>query len=231
MHRFDRLWSQRAWRALIVCVACSAVSACASPNLYATARALRRGQVQHTVALEGVGAVYPEAAYLPSLPTYQLRVGVAERTDIGVRIANATSLGVDARVELVRGAVDVAVVPGLQGTYVPFSGGPPGLLYGHVPIVVALHPSDRATLVLTGGVTWGVTLGRAAVHSNTVSMPVARDATDSGVALRVGVALAARVHPRLRLFPEVTALVTPETGRTTLTTGFGFQWGALDESQ
>lgn len=229
MQGFDVLRSS-VDRALIVCVAC-ATAACASPNLYATARALRRGQIQHTVALEGVGAVYPEAAYLPSLPTYQLRVGVAQRTDIGVRIANATSLGVDARVELVRGAVDVAVAPGLQGTYVPFSGGPPGILYGHIPIVVALHPSDHATLVLTGGVTWGATLGRAAVHSNTVSMPIARDATDAGVALRVGVALAARVHPRLRLFPEVTALVTPDTGRTTVTTGFGFQWGAIDEAQ
>lgn len=217
--------------ALALSFAACSLAACASPNLYATARALRPGQVQHTVALEGVAAVHPEAAILPSLPTYQLRVGIARGADVGVRIANGTSVGVDTRVELARGAVDVAVVPGLQGTYLPFSSGPPTILYGHVPVVVAVHPSPRIDVLFSGGVTWGATLGRAVIHTDTVQAPIARNATDAGASLRLGVGLAARVHPRLRLFPEVTALVAPETGRTTLTAGFGFQWGAIDESR
>jgi len=209
---------------------CAALLAgCANPNLYATARTLPRGAVQHTLAIEGVGAITSAgSAYLPTLPTYQLRVGVARRVDVGVRLANLTSLGVDGRVALLRGTVDVAIAPGLQGAWAPFSAGSPGLVYGQVPVLVGLHPHRRVTVVLSAGAGFGWVIGESDSLANTARAEAHRDATDAGWVMRAGIGAQLRVTPRFALHPEVTALVTPDTGRTVLFTGVGLQWGASE---
>src|SRR5215207_1572927 len=75
---------------------------CPNPNTYGTPRTTPVGKVQHTVAAEGMSynieqGGRTDSGTFPNLPSYQLRVGVADTVDIGARITNLTSVGADVK--------------------------------------------------------------------------------------------------------------------------------------
>lgn len=207
-----------------------AFAGCASPNLYTSARPLGAGRVQHAIALEGVGAVTPNgAAILPAAPTYQLRVGLAERVDLLARVSNVSGLGVDGLISLARGTIDVAVVPGVRGSWLPFSAGTPGALTAHLPVLVAWNLSPRVVLLGTAGVGFTASLGPSASAGRTSEvLDESAGASSRGFFLRAGLGARFWLGPKFALHPEVTMLVTPATGRVAFVPGLGFVFGSAD---
>jgi len=212
------------WTALAL-----ALVSCASPNLYVSARPLGRGVVQHTIALEGLGAVAPSgAAVIPTAPSWQVRVGVAQRVDLMARLVNLSGLGLDALISLAQGPVDLAIVPGVRGAYLPFSAGRPGMLAAQLPLLIGVRLADRWSLLVTAG--GGVVVGLGPSASAPVTARAAAespDASTQGFFVRGGLGLRWRVSEGLVLHPELTALFTPASGRTALVGGLGFVFGGL----
>ena len=128
-------------------VAAALCTGCPNPQVYGTPRTTPVGKVQHTVAAEGFnfGIKYPavkaadgstirpertDSATLPNLPTYQLRVGVLDTLDVGVRIANLSSVGADVKWNFIKGDVFDMGVPDASGTC-PTGSGPVYRLYNN----------------------------------------------------------------------------------------------------
>src|SRR5256885_809242 len=104
---------------LAIVVSCTG---CPNPNTYGTPRTVPSGKLSHTVALEGYnfslvttrlnqapnGTLAPETKRESNtyghLPTYQMRIGLADRFDLGVRIANLSSLGFDVKYNFIKSA-------------------------------------------------------------------------------------------------------------------------------
>lgn len=206
------------------------LAGCAGPNLYVSARPLGAGRVQHALAVEGVGAVTPGgAAMLPAAPTYQLRIGLSERVDLLARVSNLSALGVDGLFSLHRGSIDVALVPGVRGSWLPFSAGTPAAVTTHLPLLVAVHLSSRVTVVGTAGAGFTASLGRSASAGRTSEvLDEAAGASSRGVFLRSGLGARFWLGPRFALHPEITLQFTPSTGRVTLIPGLGFVFGERD---
>jgi hypothetical protein len=204
------------------------LAGCASPNLYTAARPLGAGRVQHALALEGTAAVTPvEAAILPSAPTYQLGVGLHERVDLMVRLVNLTGLGVDTLVSLHQGTVDVALVPGLRGAWLPFTAGRPGALTGHLPLVLGIHLGPRVQVLTSAGVGFTAALGDSvSAGATSEALPESLGASSRGFFMRAGLGLRLTLGERFTLQPEVSALFSPESGRLTLVPGLAFVFGA-----
>lgn len=217
-------------RALILCVPLG-LAACASPNLYISARPLGAGMIQHAIALEGLGAVTPSgSALVPTAPTWQVRVGLGPRVDLMGRLANLSGLGLDVLVSLYEGPVDVAVVPGVRGAYLPFSAGRPGMVSGHLPLLVAVHLDDRWTLVATAGGGFLAALGGSASAVGTsLALAENTEASSQGFFVRAGLGVRWRVTQGLILHPEVTVLFSPATGRTAIVGGVGLVFGGMEK--
>lgn len=211
--------------ALTLCLA-----GCASPNLYVSPRPLGAGKVQHAIALEALGGVTPHgAAILPTAPTWQLRIGLSERVDLMARLVNLSGLGIDTLISLYQGPVDVALVPGVRGTWLPFTAGRPGLVSGHLPVLLGVRLGERVSLTGTLGAGFTATLGDSVSAVETAKALAEDDGASSrGVFARGGLGVRIRVAKGLVLHPEVTALWVPETGRVTLSGGVGFVFGALE---
>jgi hypothetical protein len=112
-----------------------------------------------TVLRQGSSTV----AVAPStLPTYALRVGLAQRVDLGFRLASIFSPGVDAKAHFLRTPfVDVAVDPGVQ--VIPYA--IPGFPFSglgltaraDLPLVMGVNLTDTVTAILAPGMVyqWG----------------------------------------------------------------------------
>jgi hypothetical protein len=205
------------------------LTGCPSPSIYGTARTTPVGRVSHTTSLEGVGigGKYVQGdgtprdgvRALPTLPSYQVRYGAFENTDVGVRLANFATLGVDLKHNLIEDEVlDLAIDPMLQVSYHPGAWGSRQQvpLYGHLPLLVDLNLSSTVTLVLSPG-------GMFALAESDISGPYAR----------LGVGLNVRTGKRFAVQPELTALHTlyrmegspPQLYFVSL----GFHYGSLPE--
>src|SRR5689334_21470651 len=90
---------------------------CPNPNTYGTPRTTPKGQLGHTVAIEAFHFRFnkttvrttgnppttqttktEDSITLPTFPTYQLRYGISDEMDFGVRVANLSTLGVDFKI-------------------------------------------------------------------------------------------------------------------------------------
>lgn len=97
-------WSHRAG----LLIAALALGGCPDPETLGTPRTIPRGQIAQTVALTAIGsrdngAFGGTSALSSSLPTYMIRVGLADRVDVGLRLSRLTSLGADAKINFLRG--------------------------------------------------------------------------------------------------------------------------------
>lgn len=196
-----------------------------SANQYATPRTVPAGKVVHTIAAEGVGYLVDDT--IPNL-RYQLRVGLAERVDLG--LTAGPMLGADLKLNFVRTKrVDLAVAPGAEfgpammlvsSEYT--SNGP--YLHGKLPLLLGFNLMKEMSIYMHGGL--GVTtLERH--ESYCESMCTEREVYVLGMG---GIGVQVRLSDLVALQPEVSTLVPFEEGsRNAFQFGLGVSLGALPD--
>jgi hypothetical protein len=211
--------SFRLRHAAFAALALTAIAGCPSPNLYGTARTIPVGQIQHTAAVETIGVVprTGNGIFVPTAPTYQLRLGVADRVDLGFRLGNLSTVGFDAKINLVRGAFDLAIDPGLQGMYLAIGDAGGSLVYFNLPVVLGFNLSQNFSLIATPGIAYVLGIGYSATSS---------DYNSDGFAGRLGLGANIRVSHSFAIQPEVTALYFPASEGVIFSGGLGFSFGA-----
>jgi hypothetical protein len=145
--------------------------------------------------MSGFGATSGgQTSFSPGLPSVGVRYGVADRVDVGARVADLSSLEADLKYNFVRGRFDMAIDPGVQGYYYTASGVPPfGMAQFHVPLLLGLNFDEDTTVVLSPGFF-------GAVATTGVQLP----AFTPGIGARLGLGLNVRVSDSLSWQPEVT---------------------------
>jgi hypothetical protein len=226
---------------IAVCGAGVFLCGCPNPNTYTTPRTLDPGKWQFTVAAEALGYSYnayttttngastnvgSASGFVPMVPSFIARVGVADGFDLGIHASNLDSLGLDGKIRLVKGTFDLALDPGVQGYYYSFGTGSTseslGVVYFHAPVMLGVNFSQDVSLVLTPGFVYG--LATASVSSSNATQNASGA---SGAIARGSVGLDIRVSPKLALHPEVTVMKSFENAETLLyIVGFGFNIGA-----
>jgi len=211
---------------------------CPNPNTYTTPRTIGSGRVSHSVAAEAWGFSVADRASngstttltgtVPTFPTYTLRIGIGEYAEIGARLANASSLGADIKVNFLRSSfLDLAIDPSAQLFQMSSSSNGASssvsILYLHVPLLVGLNLSRAFTLVLSPGFTYGFASASVASSSG-------QDQASGTIGMmgRMGLGFDIRMSPGFALHPEITFLRTLESEASTLyILGVGFNFGAM----
>jgi hypothetical protein len=212
----------------LVAILAPLCAGCPNANTYGTPRTVPRGEIQHSVAVEGFGWALPgnsgigASGFLPTLPTYTFRVGVHDRIDIGARVSNLTSIGVDGKFNFIKGVFDLAIDPGVQAFYFPSTAGSAGIFYFHAPILLGVNPTDWFSIVLTPGIV-------GAVATSSINGGSGRDSvsTASGVLARVGLGFDFRISQGFAIHPEVTMMRSFDTEGLLFNAGVGFNFGKL----
>jgi hypothetical protein len=206
---------------------------CPSPNTYGTPRTVAPGKFAHTAALEGYGGTYvtrdakgnesTESALVPTLPTYQLRAGVADRVDLGFRISNLTSLGGDAKFNIVRSEVfDLALDPGVQWIHLKVGDASSEIFYFHAPLLLGFNLGKRVSIVATPGAVYNL------VSSEMIGTGGDGLTSAGGIFARLGLGLNLRFSDHFAMQPEVTAMRGFGDGEAWLfSVGLGFNFGTL----
>ncbi len=169
---------------------------------------------------------------VPTFPTYTLRVGVADRLEVGARIANMSSLGADFKWNFVKGRTfDAAIDPAFQffhlstgtSTSTDNADSSVNVVYLHAPLLLGINFNEILSLVLTPGIAYGFA-------SATVQTNDARDSASgtTGVMGRFGVGLDVRVFDGFALHPEITFLRTFKSDAALIyMAGLCFNFGKL----
>ncbi len=213
------------------------LTGCPNPNTYGTPRTTPKGKISHTVAAEGIhlsdGA---DSITLPITPTYQMRIGVADELDVGVRFANMSTLGADLKWNFLRGEeFDAAINPGLQGGYWTTSSEDTSesasIGYVHLPVILGVNLSDDIAVVPTFGAL--IALASSSLTRNDDDDDDDDDVLDSvygsgsTVLLRAGLGINVRINEGFALHPEATLLFDPDTSARIISFGLGFNFGRL----
>ena len=216
-------------------------SGCPDPNIYGTPRTTPVGKLSHTVAIQSAtysfdntkhaaGATDGTTTLLP--PSYQLRIGVADTLDIGIRVAHASSLGADVKWNFVKTDVfDMAVDPSIQAWFYDScstDGGSHGQVYANLPLLFGINVSDSVSIVPTAGITYGCA-SRETLFGNSPS-----DAANiRGVMIRGGLGVEFRQSSKFGFHPELTYLryvgADTEPAISWVVFGFGLNFGALPQ--
>ena len=217
---------------LLVAGAAGALLGCPNPNTYGTPRTVEPGKVTHTVAAEAWGATgeTPGGASVggttPAPPTYQARIGVADSVDIGLRLANFSSLGADVKLNPLRGNFDLAVAPGVQWFKITVGTASASVYYLHLPLLLGINLNEMFSIVATPGLLYSVVSGSTGTASGKDAA-----ATTKGVFARFGLGLDIRLaNNRFALHPEITAMrnLQGDEGKVTIyMMGLGFNFGSL----
>ncbi len=199
---------------------------CPSPSIYGTARTLPRGTVQHTLAAEIIGVSGGgDTLVIPTAPTYQLRIGVADSVDLGFRLGNLTMPGADVKINFVRGAFDLAIDPGLQGMFIATSDEGVGFLYFNLPLILGFNLSRMFSLIATPGVAYAVGFGSVS-SSSSGSSTSATAYNGSGFIPRLGLGANIRATSNFAIQPEFTGYYNVDNSALVFTFGVGFVFGA-----
>jgi hypothetical protein len=195
------------------------LTGCPNPQTYGTPRTTPPGKVTHTIAAETMtvsGTTKTSdtdystgeetegeervSATFPVPPTYQLRIGLADRVDLGIKVANMTSLGADIKLNPVRGGFDFAIAPGVQWFRLSAGGDSLNVTYLHLPLMFGVNLSTDTSLIFTPGVVY--------VAAGTSEGADGNDAIfqSSGLGARFGIGFEYRVSPKFALHPELTAI-------------------------
>lgn len=217
---------------------------CPNPSLYSTPRTVAPGRFVHSVSLEGFGYYgeiearpdnpqTPEnerlterrSSFLPSLPSYQLRIGALDTVDIGIHFHNLSSLGTDFKWNPIRGFFDFALDPAFQ-YFIVTTDGPTDaesatahVFYFHVPVLLAVNPTEWLSVVVVPGFTYGFHTERLLGNdlASTVKGPLFRG--EAGLQFRIWDDFA--VHP------SASVLKTFEGPGVSYNVGIGFNFGSL----
>lgn len=215
----------------------SLILGCPNPNSYQTPRTVAPGKISHSVSLESFGYIGETAVidpdtgtvtetrttsgFLPTLPSYQLRVGLTDMLDLGVHAHNLSSMGFDFKVNPVRGVFDLAFDPGVQYFYVTSDNSSVHVLYLHAPVMLGVNPTDWFSIVVTPGVTYGLASGEFALDDED------RASTADGLLFRGSLGLQFRTSQSFAIHPEITFMKSLEGSGLVYNFGIGFNFGAL----
>lgn len=123
-----------------------------SANQYATTRTVPAGEVVHTIAAEIVGT--PGDEFIPSI-RYQVRIGLAERVDLGVTAG--PMFGADVKVNFVRTKrLDLALAPGFELGPAPMlmsdeSTENTPYIQGKLPLLLGVNVMKEVSIYMHGG--------------------------------------------------------------------------------
>src|SRR5580700_4105235 len=142
-----------------------AVSGCPNPNTYTTPRTLDPGKVQWQVAPEAIGVNYKTTngstdangnlvktnagGVLPMLPSFGMRIGLADGLELGLRAPNLEPVAADAKIRLVKGSFDMALDPGLQFYFASSNGNGYSTVFLHAPLLLGFNLSEKTSIVLS----------------------------------------------------------------------------------
>ncbi len=205
-------------------LASSLLMGCPNPNTYGTPRTVQKGQISHTVALEGIYVTYDQtkivttrqadgtttttttkqsdSAGLPMLPSYQLRYGITDNMDFGVGIKNFDSLQGDFKFNFLKSeTVDLAIDPGLQYIGAFTKDGSAHLFWIHLPLLAGINLSDNFSITGSLGAVAGVVAGNVGTGSQSGAY-----SSGSAFLLRAGLGLNIRTSKDFALGPEVTVM-------------------------
>jgi hypothetical protein len=221
-----------------ICATAALCTGCPNPNTYGTPRTTPTGTIQHSVAAEAFGfsghdveTNTDSGGVIPTVPTYTLRVGVADSVDIGARIANLTSIGADVKWNFIKSEVfDMAIDPSFQFFHLSTSSAGAdssfSVLYLNGPLMFGINLGDSVSIVPTLGVTYGWASASVASDNERESA-----SGSTGLMFRPGLGFDFRISERFALHPEVTFLRTlkgsDEDSATLYMFGLGFNFGSL----
>lgn len=207
---------------------------CPNPNTYGTPRTTPVGKISHTIAAEGISYSVDDTkhgglagnATVPTLPTYQLRIGALDTLDIGARISNLSSFGADVKWNFIKSDVfDMAIDPGFQLLHASTGGVAYTESYVHAPLILGINAADTVTIVPTVGVTYG--FSSATVSGDGASAAASID----GLMFRGGLGFNFRISPKFAMQPEVTYLKwlnkAEDPDISWVVFGLGFNFGNL----
>ncbi|XXX79874.1 hypothetical protein WMF30_13975 [Sorangium sp. So ce134] len=140
---------------------------------------------------------------------------MTDMLDMGVHLHSLSTLGVDFKVNPVRGAFDLAVDPGIQFF---FANAP--IVYLHAPVMLGLNPADWLSVVVTPGISYGLALAPIEKEEKAVS-------ASDGLLLRGSLGLQFRTDGGFALHPELTMLKSLEGPEVFFNFGVGLNYGDL----
>jgi hypothetical protein len=203
----------QAGSSIATCAVGLLLTGCPSPNLYSTPRTIPKGKVSHTIAAEGVGYrvslkdpdegdydnVIDDASWSsPTIPTYILRVGLADRLDFAFRVNALTSVGLDTKFNFVRSSTfDLAIDPMVQWAFAL------DVTHLHLPLVVGFNASEDLSVVLTPGVIYGYS---DYDFEDDIGGDLARVMAADGLYARAGIGVNVRISPKFALQPELSVI-------------------------
>lgn len=171
---------------------------CLSSGTFTTARTLPPLELSHTA---GLGLyLYPgfeDVKYPVPAVSYALRVGIADRLDLGVQATIPSGARIDFKYNPLRTRwLDASVAPAFSAVYFPTEGeagdGKVALILD-LPVIVAFNATGQFSVVLHGGPGY--------LYSP--------DAGGGGLVTRFGGGLRFRIGDTLALQPELTMVLDP----------------------
>jgi hypothetical protein len=205
---------------------------CPNPNTYTVPRTLDPGEMQATLSPELFGFHYRSntgsvTGLTPTAPSFGVRYGLSDGVELGGRLSSMSSPVVDAKIQLVRGVVDVAIDPGVQLLYLFVSGSTETEflfnLYG--PVLVGINLSRSVTLVASPGVGYGLATSRLNGATN-----IQTAAGAAGFTGRIGFGVDIRTGKRFAVHPEVTVMRIFDNAQTYVgILGLGLNMGAMPD--
>jgi len=162
----------------------------------------------------------------PTAPSFGLRYGVSDYIEVGGRLSSLFSPTVDGKIQLVRGAVDVAIDPGAQllHLFVQGSSQTEFVLELYGPVLVGINLSPTVTLVASPGVGYALATSRLASSSSNAEIA----AGAGGFTGRIGFGVDIRTGEHFALHPEVTFMRVLDDAQTFMgVVGLGLNMGAM----
>ena len=211
---------------------------CLSANVYGTPRTTPKGSAAFTAAAEAyaitgenvktiavdgnrVRRTESVALLLPTLPTFQVRYGIVDNVDLGLRLASLTSFAFDVKANFLRSEIfDAAIAPGLQW----FTRDESQVFFLHAPFILGFNVAEPLTIVLTPGFTYQLVTGKTSRSDAELALLTG----SSRPLARFGLGFNIRLTKSFAIQPEATLLRSFDTQSANLIAlGLGFNFGRL----
>jgi len=207
---------------------------CPNPLGYTTPRTVEPGKVVQIASLEAYDLRVGQSSLLvPSAPSYQVRLGVVERVDVGLRLSNFSGLGVDLKLAFYQSeGLDLALDPAMQrlGVVALLFWGDPELrddppadaFSFDLPLLAGINLQPELSVVLRGGFLFVTEAGDAEERYDWLP----RDTPWRLVHAGAGVDF--RLSPRFAVHPAFSVLVDVGNAEVRgIVGGLGFAFGRL----
>lgn len=196
--------SNRTFASFLLLAHFAALTGCTG-NQYATPRTIPRGTVSHTVALEGSLDFGFNGEPGDLHPRYQLRIGAADRVDIGIMVG--PYLGADVKLNFLRTKhVDMAWSPGVHYGLFPLSNYGFGEDFTQIvrfsaPLSLGFNTSKTVSLFVHANVAVLADVSDDEVYG---CPPPYCEKDIWSVVPEVGLGVQVRLTPNIALTPELT---------------------------